>query len=41
MIHKAHVMALDRTLRDIRMCNKIMGGITGITVMFAGDFRQT
>ncbi|GBP66856.1 ATP-dependent DNA helicase pif1 [Eumeta japonica] len=38
MIHRAHVEALDRTLRDIRNCDKIMGGIT---VMFAGDFRQT
>ncbi|XP_048514974.1 LOW QUALITY PROTEIN: ATP-dependent DNA helicase pif1-like [Athalia rosae] len=38
MIHRAHVEALDRTLRDIRSCDKIMGGIT---VMFAGDFRQT
>ena len=37
MIHRAHVEALDRTLRDIRSSNKIMGGIT---VMFAGDFRQ-
>ncbi|GBP72118.1 ATP-dependent DNA helicase pif1 [Eumeta japonica] len=33
MIHRAHVEALDRTLRDIRNCDKIMGGIT---VMFAG-----
>lgn len=38
MIHRAHVEALDMTLRDVRMSNKIMGGIT---VMFAGDFRQT
>lgn len=38
MIHRAHVEALDRTLRDIRNCDKIMGGIT---VMFTGDFRQT
>ncbi|CAK1599568.1 unnamed protein product [Parnassius mnemosyne] len=38
MIHRAHVEAIDRTLRDIRSCDKIMGGIT---VMFAGDFRQT
>lgn len=38
MIHKAHVEALDRTLRDIRNCDKI---IDGISVMFAGNFRQT
>ena len=37
MIHRAHVEVLDRTLRDIRRSNKIM---SGITVMFAGDFRQ-
>jgi len=38
MIHGAHVGALDRTLGDIKSCNKIM---VGITVMFARDFRQT
>ncbi len=38
MIHRAHVEALDRTIIDIRDCDKIM---VGITVMFAGDFRQT
>lgn len=38
MIHRAHVEALDRTLRDIRSTNKVMGGIN---VIFAGGFRQT
>lgn len=38
MIHRARVEALDRTLRDIRISNKIM---CGITVMFSGNFRQT
>ena len=36
VIHKAHVEALDRTLRDIRSSNKIM---IVITFMFAGDFQ--
>jgi hypothetical protein len=34
MIHRTHVEALDRTLKDIKISNKIM---VGITVMFAGD----
>ena len=38
MSHKAHVEAIDRTLKDIRCTNKIMGGITFV---FAVDFRQT
>ena len=38
MIHKAHVEALDRTLRDIKNSNKIMGGIT---VIFTGNFRES
>lgn len=37
MIHRAHVEALDRSLRDIRSSNKIMAGVTP---MFVGDFRQ-
>lgn len=38
MTHRAHGEALDRTLRDIRSCDKLMGGVTFV---FAGDFRQT
>ncbi|XP_060855199.1 ATP-dependent DNA helicase pif1-like [Metopolophium dirhodum] len=38
MAHKSGVEALDRTLRDIRSSDKTMGGIT---LVFAGDFRQT
>ena len=38
MVNRARVEALDRTLRDIRISNKIIGGIT---VMFSGDFSQT
>lgn len=38
MSHRAHVEAVDRTLKDLRNSNAIMGGITFV---FAGDFRQT
>ncbi|CAH1113289.1 unnamed protein product [Psylliodes chrysocephalus] len=38
MAHKNAIEALNRTLKDIRSCNQIMGGIT---VLLAGDFRQT
>lgn len=38
MAHKGGVEALDRTLQDIRSSNRLMGGMT---VLLAGDFRQT
>lgn len=38
MSHKNAFYALDKTLRDIRSCNKTMGGVT---VVLSGDFRQT
>ena len=38
MMHKAGFEALDRCLRDIRSNNSVMGGLT---VLLAGDFRQT
>lgn len=38
MAHKKAVEAVDRMLRDIRMVDSTMGGIT---VLFCGDFRQT
>ena len=38
MAHKKALEALDRTLRDIRGNNRLMGGIT---VLLSGDFRQT
>lgn len=38
MSHRAHVEAVDQTLKDIRNSNANMGGITFV---FAGDFRQT
>ena len=38
MSDKKCIEALDRTLRDLRRSNEIMGGLTFI---FAGDFRQT
>lgn len=38
MAHKAGFEALDRSLKDIRGNGKIMGGVT---VLLAGDFRQT
>ncbi|XP_050064218.1 uncharacterized protein LOC126553074 [Aphis gossypii] len=37
MSHKSSVEALDRTLRDLRNKNTLMGGCT---VLFFGDFRQ-
>ena len=37
MLNKAVFEALDRTLKDIRSTNEIMGGIP---VMLCGDFRQ-
>ncbi|XP_014786386.1 ATP-dependent DNA helicase pif1 [Octopus bimaculoides] len=38
MSHKAAFEALDRTLQDFRNNKKIMGGVT---LLMAGDFRQT
>ncbi|CAH1099969.1 unnamed protein product [Psylliodes chrysocephalus] len=38
MAHKNAIKALYRTLKDLRSCNQIMGGIT---VFLTGDFRQT
>lgn len=38
MAHKKALEALDRTLRDLRESNKIMGGLF---ILLAGDFRQT
>lgn len=38
MAHKQAMEALDRTLRDLRSNDDIMGGVT---VVLAGDFRQT
>ena len=38
MAHKKCIEALDRTLQDIRSCNRLMGGVT---ILLAGDFRQT
>ncbi|XP_053595501.1 uncharacterized protein LOC128667822 [Microplitis demolitor] len=38
MAHKNAIEALNRTLKDIRNSDRIMGGIT---VVLAGDFRQT
>lgn len=38
MAHKRGIEALDRTLQDIRSSKNLMGGIT---VLLAGDFRQT
>lgn len=38
MIHRARIEAFDRTLRDLRSNNKLMGGIS---FAFAGDSRQT
>ena len=37
MQHRFCVEAVDRTLKDIRNCNKPFGGIT---VVLGGDFRQ-
>ncbi|GFU69000.1 ATP-dependent DNA helicase [Trichonephila clavipes] len=38
MAHKKGIEALNRTLQDIKGCNRIMGGLT---VLMSGDFRQT
>lgn len=38
MSHKKSIEALDRTLKDLRNNNDIMGGVTFLA---AGDFRQT
>ncbi|UYV71003.1 hypothetical protein LAZ67_8001384 [Cordylochernes scorpioides] len=38
MAHKNSLEALDRTLRDLKGNNKLMGGIL---LLLAGDFRQT
>ncbi|XP_060871344.1 uncharacterized protein LOC132945589 [Metopolophium dirhodum] len=38
MAHKGGFEALNRTLKDIRGYNNLMGGVT---VLLAGDFRQT
>jgi ATP-dependent DNA helicase PIF1 len=38
MSHRSHIEAVDRTLKDLRNSDKIMGGVTFV---FAGDFRQT
>lgn len=38
MAHKKSLEALDRTLRDLRGNNRLFGGVT---VLLAGDFRQT
>ena len=38
MAHKGGIEALNRTLQDIRGCNRVMGGVT---VLLSGDFRQT
>ena len=38
MSHKLAFEALDRTLQDIRENDQLMGGIT---MVIAGDFRQT
>lgn len=38
MAHKQAMEALDRTLRDLRSNDDIMGGVT---VVLADDFRQT
>ena len=38
MSHKKHLESLDRSLQDLKCNQKLMGGIT---VVLAGDFRQT
>ncbi|KAL4104072.1 hypothetical protein QTP88_019385 [Uroleucon formosanum] len=38
MAHKRGIEALDRSLKDIRNNNGVMGGVT---VLLTGDFRQT
>ena len=37
MSHRAHVEAVDRTLKDLRNSVAVMGGVTFVS---AGDFRQ-
>lgn len=36
--HKGAIEALDRTLQDIGDCPQAM---SGVTILFSGDFRQT
>ncbi|XP_022831021.1 uncharacterized protein LOC111359653 [Spodoptera litura] len=38
MSHRAHVEAVNRTLKDLRNSGNVMGGVTFV---LAGDFRQT
>ncbi|XP_071573939.1 uncharacterized protein [Temnothorax nylanderi] len=38
MSHKSHIDAVNRTLKDLRTSEKVMGGVTFV---FTGDFRQT
>lgn len=38
MTHKGGIKALDRILKDIRSSKELM---VGMTVLLAGDFRQT
>lgn len=38
MAHKGGFEALNKTLQDLRGCSSLMGGVT---VLMAGDFRQT
>lgn len=38
MSHRTHVEAVNRTLKDFRNCNALMGGVTFV---FTGDYRQT
>jgi len=38
MSHKEALEALDRSLKDVRRCSRRMGGLS---VLLAGDFRQT
>ena len=38
MSHRKAFEALDRTLQDMKDCKHLMGGVT---VVLAGDFRQT
>lgn len=38
MSHRSHIEAIDRTLKNLKCNNKLMGSITFV---FAGDFRQT
>ena len=37
MAHKGGIEALDRSLRDIRDCERVFGGLT---VLIIGDFQQ-